>query len=135
VNLTSRLESLTKQLGCGILMSGEVAKDLSKDLIDFVRPLGTFAVKGKKDPVQLFEVFATDPERLVLHKQETRAQFQEALDLFRLGKWEASAEIFWRISQLETDDGAAHWWLGRIERESSGEFPRSEDGVVKLLEK
>ena len=73
VNLTARLESLTKQLGCAVLISEEVHATLGADVRAHTRRLGTFLVKGKAQAVTLHEVFASDAAALREAKIRTRA--------------------------------------------------------------
>jgi adenylate cyclase len=54
VNLGSRLESLNKQYSTHIIISDETRKRLSSDFV--FRPLGDVVVKGKTQPVAIFEV-------------------------------------------------------------------------------
>ncbi len=53
VNLTARLESLTKPLGSAVLISEDVHASLDAELRTYTRRLGTFLVKGKAHPVTL----------------------------------------------------------------------------------
>jgi len=53
VNLASRLESLTKEYGVGIIITDATRKELGKEIL--VRSLDKVAVKGKKEPVLICE--------------------------------------------------------------------------------
>lgn len=54
VNVSSRLESLTKNLGATIVISAETCREV-KDKF-FVRDLGIHTLRGKSAPVQLYQV-------------------------------------------------------------------------------
>jgi adenylate cyclase len=54
VNLGSRLESLNKQYGTRIIISDATRQRLSSSYQ--LRPLGDVLVKGKTEPVAIFEV-------------------------------------------------------------------------------
>jgi adenylate cyclase len=54
VNLASRLESCTKELGVGVLIS-DVTYALTKDAVE-TRPLKEITVKGRAQPVMTYEV-------------------------------------------------------------------------------
>jgi adenylate cyclase len=56
VNLGARLESLNKEYGTRILVSG-ATRDLLRDGYE-LRPLGSVTVKGKTQPVDIYEVVA-----------------------------------------------------------------------------
>jgi adenylate cyclase len=59
VNLGSRLESLNKQYGTRIIISEATRERLSSRYI--TRPLGDVVVKGKTQPVAIFEVVGREP--------------------------------------------------------------------------
>ena len=54
VNLTSRLQDLTKEYGVSIIISGATYSHV-KDICD-VRSLGTTEIRGRQQPVSLYEV-------------------------------------------------------------------------------
>jgi adenylate cyclase len=60
VNLGSRLESLNKQYGTRIIISGETRRQLDGrlDRRYDTRPLGNVVVKGKTESVDIYEVVA-----------------------------------------------------------------------------
>jgi class 3 adenylate cyclase len=135
VNLAARLESLTKQMGCSLLVSGAIAHELPDDLVPHIRELGRFAVKGKTEPVSVVEVFALDPVELRRGKFDSKVRFKRGIDAFLAGDFESGAEIFGRIVDDCPEDGPAHWWFVRSMREISADAPRSTRRFVQMDEK
>lgn len=71
VNLASRIESLTKVYHVGMLIS-QRTRDQLRDADSYaLRPIDVVVVKGKTQPVVLFEVFDRDPPETRATKQET----------------------------------------------------------------
>jgi adenylate cyclase len=101
VNLGSRIESLTKHYGVEILATGEVVKGLPKDYI--VRQLDKVAVKGKHEPVRLYEMvgFAqtVTPE---IHDKLDR--FARALALYEADDFHGASYAFADILALFPND-------------------------------
>jgi len=58
VNLGSRLESLNKQYGTRVIISDATRRQLTGRY--HLRPLGDVVVKGKSEPVAIFEVAGRD---------------------------------------------------------------------------
>ena len=100
VNLASRVESLTKVYHVGILISQNTYDHLADPKAYDIRPIDVVVVKGKTQPVTLFEVFnRNDPaeraakartrdhllsgvEALVRHDTKTaRRHFEDSLAL------------------------------------------------------
>ncbi len=137
VNLTARLESLTKQLGCSVLISEEVYATLDADLRSHTRRLGTFVVKGKAQPVTLYEVFASDSEALRETKSRTRVRFDAMLEAFATERLEAALAIASELRDACPNDGPANWWFMRLVKESAtgDEGVPSSRGIVRLDEK
>jgi class 3 adenylate cyclase len=54
VNTASRLESATKELVAGVVLSAAAAEALSPGLRETLRPLGEVTLKGKAQPVAVF---------------------------------------------------------------------------------
>jgi hypothetical protein len=137
VNLTARLESLTKQLGCAVLVSEEVHATLGEDLRAHTRRLGTFLVKGKAQPVTIHEVFASDSAPVREAKAATRARFEAMLEAFAEGRVEAALAIASELRDACPEDGPAAWWFMRLVKESSAgeDAVPSSRGIVRLEEK
>ena len=54
MNLASRLQSLTKELGCDILVSADTRRHLDGDVA--LTPLPAVRVKGKSDEIEVFSL-------------------------------------------------------------------------------
>jgi class 3 adenylate cyclase len=82
VNLASRLEGLTKQLGCKIIASGEAMGQLTAPEMASLRcrKLGGVVVKGTLVPTVVHDVFHSDDRDLQMYKQATRADFEALMN-------------------------------------------------------
>jgi adenylate cyclase len=112
VNLASRLEGLNKYYGSQIIVSTFTAEALNQQFI--LRELDLVRVKGKKQPVAIFELLGTTPPDPKL------AQFLElyhqGLKLFRQQEWEESHNTFSSASQLRPHDHHCHRYLSLIQQ-------------------
>ena len=77
VNLSARLESVTKEYGCDIILS-EFTYELCRDRI-WVRELDKIRVKGKNEAVSIYELVGDRQEAL-------EAQTAEFLELYSAGR-------------------------------------------------
>jgi class 3 adenylate cyclase len=79
VNLASRLEGLTKQLGCRILASAAVIDQLSPSDLDTIshRRIGPAICKGSASQVVVYDIFQTDEREIQQYKAHSRNKFEE----------------------------------------------------------
>ena len=79
VNLASRLEGLTKQLGCRILASDAVIQQLTPSELQTIarRRIGPAIVKGAVEKVTVYDLFKTDERPLRRFKAASRGVFDE----------------------------------------------------------
>ena len=88
VNLASRLEGLSKRYGVAVVVSDSTRRQAPDYLY---LPLDLVRVKGKQQPVEIFEpllpIGAATPALLA-----SVAAFRHFLDLWRQGHWPAAAE-------------------------------------------
>ncbi|MBL0074524.1 MAG: adenylate/guanylate cyclase domain-containing protein [Rhodocyclaceae bacterium] len=85
VNLGSRLESITKQYGVGFI-AGESSRDLVKDEFVF-RELDRVRVKGKEDPVSIYEPIGAVGEVAPEIMKELKL-WSQALTAYRSQNWD-----------------------------------------------
>lgn len=129
VNLTARLESLTKLLKCPILISGAVEKHLTREVREFSRPLGSFAVKGKTQSVDISEIFITDNDELRKQKADRVDDFKHAQNLFRSGKTKEALKTLKALVKASPQDGPLSWWLKYVQESGDSEGDRK---VIRL---
>lgn len=89
VNLASRLESLTKEYGVDILISQSTLDELGGAVL--ARRLDKVAVKGKNEPITIYEVVAFMDQATMEQKEYVRA-YEGALDDYYGRRFEAAAE-------------------------------------------
>jgi class 3 adenylate cyclase len=135
VNLTSRLESLTKKFGCSVLLTGDVARKLDDELSGHVRPLGSFVVKGKAQAVEIHELFASDPDALRSAKITSRDRVRAMLAHHAADEHREAYAIARDLVRDCPDDGPMRWWLERLETSRAPEALPSSPGVWLLDEK
>ena len=131
VNLGSRLESLTKQYGVNIMIS-EYTLAKVPDLI--VRELDRVRVKGKDQPVRIFEPIGFDADVDAATKDLVK-RHHEALVLYAGQKWDQAKAAF--AALLADDPGRMIYsiYLGRIEHFIEEPPGESWDGVYTHKEK
>lgn len=111
VNAASRLESATKTLGCGIVLSKETCDALSDPERFMLRFLGTLHVKGKAQGLAIYEAFDADPPDVVVRKQSSRDVFAKGLSAFEAGDRAVAREFFSSIVEENAADGPAAYYL------------------------
>lgn len=84
VNASSRLESLTKHYGVGILISDDVRRQLSDN--HDIRFVDRVLVKGKQTPMDIYEVYDHEPERIRAMKRQLDQDYVHAFSLYTDGR-------------------------------------------------
>ena len=121
VNLGSRLEGLTKNYGVEII-AGEATRDLLKDYT--YRELDLVRVKGKEEPVAIFEPLAPSIEvsseelgELGLH--------EDTLALYRAQEWDRAETQFTELKMLSPERLLYQIYLERI-----AEYRKTPPGIT-----
>lgn len=112
VNLAARLEQLTKAYDAQILISHHTCHLLQEDSY-YLREIDTLRVKGKNDPVTIYEVF--DCEQL-LHKQGklcTKSLLFAGIALYKSQMFEDALEKFYQCLQIFPQDGVPFKYIKR----------------------
>ncbi len=135
VNLASRLEGLTKPYGVSIIISGDILAELEDPSVYFYRFLGKVRVKGKLEPVQIFEVVDAEPADVMDKKIALEGEFHSAIELFYQQKFRQAAKQFQQILNYLPQDKAAEFYLERCHQYIEKGPPQDWSGVEALLEK
>jgi len=115
VNLASRIEGLTKTYGARIAASAETlnrVKHLDKNSYRFLEEV---RVKGRQNPVKVYEIFSGDEDEQVHLKRTTLEQFNNATLLANEGKFVEAQEALSEILSRNAKDMAATTILKRCE--------------------
>jgi two-component system sensor histidine kinase ChiS len=112
VNLASRIENLTRVYGADILVSAELLKKedvggFSYRFIDRVR------VKGKSEPVTLYEILDGLGEKQCGIRVQNKDTFEYATSLYRTREFASAEKLFRQILEVDPGDGAARLYLDR----------------------
>jgi len=110
VNLASRLESLTKEYGVGIIVS----ESTKTEAVGFLfRELDRVCVKGKTEPSTIFEPIAKEGE-LDHVDLEALDRHHEALKQYREQNWDLARKHFLALQAKSPSDKIYQIYLGRI---------------------
>ncbi|MCP4873271.1 MAG: GAF domain-containing protein [Proteobacteria bacterium] len=122
VNIGARLEGLTKKYGVGIIASKAMIQGCTEPERFPHRCLGDEVVKGKAEPVRIYEVFAGDPQDVLEKKLRTRGNFEEAVTALSTGN-AADAFVLLRSVQSELpDDPVTKQLMARAAKAVTGAY-------------
>ena len=133
VNLASRLEGATKQYGAPVMISEFTRERLGGRFL--TREVDTMRVKGKKKPVQVFEVLAeagTPAASLVARLQDLH---ETAMDLYRRRRWSEALSAFGAGREAFPSDTVLGLYMERCQHFLRNPPPPDWDGVWELKEK
>lgn len=133
VNMADRLEELTKVYGVAIVVSEEtVARLQDRDRVR-IRFLDRAQVRGKREPIPVFEILDGDPATMNL-KLQTRPTFEEGLHLYYERRFAEASVRFNQVLERNPADKAARLYLQRAARWMVQGVPPDWDGAGMLEE-
>jgi len=113
VNLAARLESLTKIFKIPIIISDIVYRKLKNPNIFFLREIDMVAVKGRKDPVLIYECFDMDPPELRELKRNMIPELTAGLALYKMGKFDRALQRFEHCQEMTPGDNIPAIYIHR----------------------
>ncbi len=131
VNLASRLESLTKQYGVGILVGENVIRTLPDHTF---MELDRVRVKGKDEPVAIYQPLGIT-QQLPSSLLQQRVQFLQALDDYRQQSWDTAESKIRSWMAVSENDKLGQLYLDRIHQFREMPPPELWDGAYTFLEK
>jgi adenylate cyclase len=135
VNLASRLEGLTKMYGASIVVSDRTLFSLEHVLQYRFRFLDKVKVKGKREPVSVFEILDGNPEEEIALKLKTQTFFEKGLLHYHSQEFEESVSHFSRVIEVDPDDRAAQLYLKRANHYIEYGVPVDWEGIELLTDK
>lgn len=133
VNLGSRLEGTTKQYGCDIVIS-EKTYEPCKDRV-YVRELDYITVKGRNEPVTIYELVGLTSEPLDDRRRQAIDHYERGRHFYRSRQFAQALREFGQVLEVNKDDKAAKLHLDRCQHFLKEAPPEDWDGVWRLTEK
>ncbi len=135
VNLTSRIEGLTKFYDASLIVSAESHARLADPGRYQVRFLDKVQVKGRTSAVRLYEIFDGDEPRLRKLKEQTREILAEAQELYYARQFRAAQVELFKALQVNPDDKLAWHFLVEASKWLEQDVGEDWDGVTVMTRK
>ena len=132
VNLTSRVEGLTKLYGSSVIITEDTLIKLSDPSLYNFRFLDIVRVKGKKEAVYIFELIDGEPEHNKNLKMLTKEQFGKAVQLYKKRDFEEALKLFNKIITQNPEDKTISLYIERCRRYIRNGVPPDWDGTEEL---
>lgn len=113
VNTAARIEGLSKYYGTSILLTGHCIEQLTDSNEFHFRYLGPVKVKGKDQPIELYECINGDTPHLMKHKIDTLKTFENAMDLYFNKEFAMAAVTFQKVVKKNDQDHTSNLFLNR----------------------
>ncbi len=112
VNLAARLEGLNKAYGTDIIVSNATAQALDQGFV--LRELDWVRVKGRKQPVAIYELLGLEP--LDADLAEFLQSYHQGLQFYKERKWDESIVEFKRALWLRPQDQQSQRYCSLAQR-------------------
>jgi len=129
VNLTSRLEGLTKVYGGSILITEDTLIKLNDPSQYQFRFLDVVKVKGKKEAIYIFEIIDGEPEKIKNLKISTKEDYNRALQSYKKKEFKNAMKLLQAIEAVNPKDKAIKIYLDRCSLYIEKGVPEFWDGV------
>ncbi|MDA3951421.1 MAG: response regulator [Spirochaeta sp.] len=126
VNLSSRLEGLTKHYRTQVLMSDTVHRKVTAEIE--TREVDTVRVKGKEQATTLYSTVPAGS-----FDEESARNYHKALSMYRLGNWTIAIDYFRRVLERYPTDYLASMYITRC-REFADDPPDENWGGAITLD-
>ena len=133
VNLASRLEGANKTYDTSIMISEFTREQLDENIA--VRELDLIRVKGKIQPVRVYEVVAKKRSALSNAQLLLCDEFDQGLIAYRKREWKDALAAFERVLLVVPGDGPSETYINRCTYFSKSPPPAKWDGVFEMKSK
>ena len=134
VNTAARLESLTKQYRASILLSDACLLEIEKEKYR-LRYLGLVKLKGKNEPLHIYECFSANTTEEANKKQKTLSTFNEGLKNYLNRSFTDSVKAFESVTEINPDDHTASFFLDNAKKYLQKGIPENWNGVMEMANK
>ncbi|MEO8893654.1 MAG: adenylate/guanylate cyclase domain-containing protein [Coleofasciculaceae cyanobacterium] len=133
VNVGSRLESASKIYGCDIIISEHTYKPCAAQIC--VRELDKIRVKGKTQPISIYELIGLISDPLPEQKQQVIEHYQKGRELYLNRKFAVAIASFAQALEIDPNDKAADMHMARCQHWLKSAPPDNWDGSWTMTEK
>jgi len=116
VNLTARLEGLTKMYGVSMIISDNIYQQLAPTHNYSIRFLDIVKVKGRNRPINIFELYDADPPKMRDLKNKTSSLFTQGQEYFFQEDFLKAISCFEDVLQEFPEDVPSKVYLERATR-------------------
>jgi two-component system sensor histidine kinase ChiS len=132
VNLTARIEGLTKRSGASVIVSQQAIDALDHPEVYRTRVLDEVMVKGKNEPVRLIEMFDGESEDVIELRVDTMEDFTAGREAYRSKAFKEAESLFMAVLSANPDDKAAQLYLDRCRKFAAEGVPDDWTSVERL---
>jgi len=111
VNLSYRLEGLTKFYGCSIIISEITLSKIEDKTKYHYRFLGKVKVKGKKEIIPIYEIFDSDTEEIIKIKERCKFDLEMGIKLYYDKNFTEASILFKNIYDENPYDKTANFYF------------------------
>jgi len=133
VNLASRLESACKAYSARILVSESTVRQLKGTYR--TRDIDLVVVKGKTEPVRVFEVLDYHSPESFPNVGDVVNAFNDGIVAYRATQWDKAVKAFEQCLKLNPGDALSQTYIGRCEYLAAHPPEGEWDGVWVMKEK
>ena len=133
VNLAARLESACKYYHARILISENTYKKLHGTYR--CREIDRVVVKGKREPVSIYEILDYHTEETFPNLMEAVNNFKNALSLYRSAKWDPAIAAFSEARRIHPEDKLPGMYIERCTHMKENPPVKEWDGIWIMTSK
>jgi len=111
VNLASRLEGANKEYGTNIMIGESTYKKVKDKFI--CRELDLLVVKGKTEPVRVYELIAPVNDTLPDEMKKFLEIYHDGLELYRSMEWDKAIDRFTKALEIYPNDFTCKLYIQR----------------------
>jgi adenylate cyclase len=105
VNLASRMESLTKQTGSGMLITRDTLNQIPDSEQKFqYRFIGMVQAAGVNEVMGIFDILDALPEKMRLRRLATKKVFESGIRKYHTKNYQTALERFEKVTAADPDD-------------------------------
>ncbi|MFA8449535.1 MAG: adenylate/guanylate cyclase domain-containing protein [Bacteroidales bacterium] len=132
VNLSSRLESLTKGYGASIILSEESVNKIQNRDKYLLRFIDQVKVKGKTNAVRIFELINGESKEQYKLKERTKDKLSNGIKLYHNRQFEEALIVFTELHSINKQDKVFSIYINRCKKYLEFGSPEKWDGIESL---